>query len=153
MKLFIPTIGTLLELRKQWSFGLYNEYRNESYFAWAGLHFLSYAETRDLPVGSFDKNGDLPPTIVTLPSLSRLRVDRIYIRKGVGEFDSVTFLLQGAKTASKVEKRTYRVVKGLGQHENHEYERKIPARGVRFWAKLDDVNNMDVLVVPVAAKT
>ena len=44
-------------------------------------------------------------------------VDRIYIRKGKGEFDSVTFRVD-------FKLRAKRVLKG------------------RFWAKLDDVNRL-----------
>ena len=61
---------------------------------------------------------------VTLPAGDLLTVDRIYIRKGVSGFDSVTF--------------------GLKQ-SSHPALAKVKRR--RFWAKLADVNSIEAEVV------
>lgn len=82
MRLFIPTIGTPLRLLADWSFTLYDEYRNESVYN---------------PLSSTQKKGwsnDRDSIVVTLPKGTLLTVDRIYIRKGsddMGGYDSVTF--------------------------------------------------------------
>lgn len=102
MKLYIPALGDHLKLTAPWTFALYGEYRNESLFKHLGLPF-SWGYR------------DLQKTKVTLPAGTELGIDRIYIRRGNKEFDSITFNLLG--------------VKGKGR--------------VRFWAKLGDVNTIE----------
>ncbi len=113
MNIFIPKIGTQLLLNEPWTFKLYDEYRNYDY--WTAVHgtpperknecrgtndwYRKYAEESD-------------PIFTTLPKGTILSVDRIYIRKGNKEYDSVSF----------------RVLKGS------------PGPTGRFWAKLDEVN-------------
>jgi len=78
-----------------------------------------------------------PPSLMAIPVMHRhanyhdsyletgdtLVVDRIYIRHGQQMFNSVTF-------------------KGLVLHAGNYHK-------VRFWARLSDVNNMDVEVIPI----
>lgn len=60
---------------------------------------------------------------ITLPVGTVLRVDRIYIRSGKKEWDSITF--------------------SICKHPHFtEMKRKIVADG-RFWAKLEDVNEIE----------
>ena len=66
MKLFIPTIGQILELEKEWTVDLQDEYRNRKMIEEHGSRIV-------FPVGT------------------RFAVDRIYIRQNAREFDSVTF--------------------------------------------------------------
>jgi len=120
MKLFIPTIGTQLRLTKKWEFKLFFEYRNESVMS----HFdidrenRRYSKTDQFKVVSFPKN-------------TMLIVDRIYIRAGgsdIKKYDSVTFrviLPDGTQNAP---------VSTWGG--------KIRNLRLRFWAKLEDVNNI-----------
>lgn len=113
MQLNIPSIGTQLQLLQDWVFPLFNERRNrkfwEAYFAepcpsqWGGGLKTVITKT------------------VTLPAGAILTADRIYVRKGFPDFDSITFNL-----AKKIN--------------------PFKTNG-RFWVKLTDANRMDVQVV------
>jgi len=102
MKLFIPRLGTQLTLKTAWTFTLHNEHRNSRF------RLLYHGK------------GAQPPSIkTTIPTGAKLVVERIYIRKGASDFDSITFRLLADKA--------------LG----------LP--GGRFWVKLDEINdNLDV---------
>lgn len=64
-----------------------------------------------------------------LPAGTELIIDRYYIRQGQGSFDSISFRIVGASAKATT-------------------WRKTPVkRQVRFWAKLEDVNNMLVDLV------
>lgn len=63
--------------------------------------------------------GDKENYIVTIPKDTILGVDRIYIRKGVSAYSSITF------TIPKV------------------LNKKNPFAGTRFWVKLSDVNKIE----------
>jgi len=126
VKLFIPTIGTRLVLAKPWTFHLHDEYRNEKFYKavhgeiqrtnhrWVNL------DGDSSPIETprhWHKTHDKPaPIETTLPKGAVIEVDRLYLRKGAGDFDSVTF----------------RLISGL---------EKIKGR---FWAKLDEVNTIEV---------
>lgn len=113
MKLFIPPLGTKIRLTKEWLFKLFYEYRNDSLLKAQG--FADESERKyDL---QWKHRGEHAKT--SLPEGTILTVDRIYIRQGAKDFDSVSFWL-GTKP------------KGVG------YRGKI-----RFWAKLEDVNNIE----------
>lgn len=125
MRLFIPTIGTFMILAESWEFVLYEEHRNDKFANQKGLElgFDSWKALRwtTLPDGS---RGRLPIRTekVTLPKGTLLKIDRIYIRGKTDEareFDSVSFFCNPSARS------------GL--------------RG-RFWAKLADVNRMEVAV-------
>ncbi len=66
-----------------------------------------------------------------LPPETVLSVDRIYIRKGVGDFDSVTFLISDCPDKRFAPKKARGFLPG----------------GCRFWVKLDDANGMECDVV------
>jgi len=113
IRLFIPTIGTALVLAKDWSFVLHEEYRNFQFSEFFQLGFNRVWETH----AHFGE--------ISLPAGTVLKIDRIYIRKGgadMKEFDSVTFFCNPHLTAAQAKKQ------------------KLP-KG-RFWAKLQDVNQM-----------
>ncbi len=115
MKVYIPKLGDVLELAVPWTFTVHSEYRNSSLIELAGLKM---AERRwdSPPVGTF-----------TFPKGAKLTVERIYIRQGGEAFDSVTFRARDYITS---------VSTGLkGKKE----------KAVRFWAKLDEVNTMDIV--------
>jgi hypothetical protein len=137
--LHIPTIGDEVTLAAPWKFTVHREYRNMSLIEWMG-------ESRP---------GDQLPC--TLPKGTKLRIDRIYIRRNLKEFDSVTFFLKDAKTVGRTEQRVARQMSlkpgslpfglnGVDKYDVKEipYTQKIPARPVRFWAKLADVNRMKI---------
>lgn len=114
MKLFIPEIGTKLTLTTDWVFTLYHENRNLPLFKFLDIKMWSW--------GYQDQTCPLPAQ-VSLPAGAVLIVDRIYIRNGKSDFSSVTF------RASIPGKKT---VKGA-----------FGKTGVRFWARLSDVNNIE----------
>jgi len=65
---------------------------------------------------------------ITIPSGTVLSIDRIYIRKGVSDYSSITFF-----------------AKGLGETEvrrGWRGDRKQKVKSMRFWAKLDDCNKI-----------
>jgi hypothetical protein len=82
---------------------------------------------------------------LTLPIGAVLTVDRIYIRKGkdMSQFSSVSFILAGEKTKKKTMERTAITFSDRTKAE-YKYTQTIPSRAVRFWAKLADVNTMEV---------
>jgi hypothetical protein len=67
--------------------------------------------------------------LVTIPIDTILTVDRVYIRKGVSDFSSLTFRIPKDK------------------NKKHIYA------GVRFWAKLSDVNKIEFELISCNEKT
>lgn len=100
--LFIPPLGTSFILAEDWTFPLHNEYRNYSLFEY--LYYYDY---------KLDEGGALILEVTLAKGVS-LKLDRIYIRKGVGDYDSVTF------------------VASIPGYKNKP----------RFWVKLKDANNI-----------
>lgn len=134
MILCVPTVGQKVRVLdgQEWKFHLIGESRNHS----AIKHFhpteqeeVFFYDDFDLPEGVnyytyFQQNGRAPDRkkwLTTLPEGTVLTIDRIYLRKGKDEFDSITFVLNKPKG-----------VKG-------------PM--VRFWVRLDEVNqgNLELL--------
>lgn len=113
MKLFIPSIGDKLKLTSDWEFPCFTEYRNTC------LVEILRPDVK-LPQQRWNYDG-LQTVAITFPKGTILRVDRIYIRKGKQEWDSVTFVVAFHPEAE---------AKGI---------KKV----LRFWAKLVDVNEID----------
>ena len=105
----VPSLGTKIQLAEDWKFKLYHEMRNESLWNLLNEKKFSYNWRADDP----------EPVSITLPKGTVLSIDRIYVRRGKSEYDSLTFNLIST-THNKLQ------VKG----------RK------RFWAKLADVNSI-----------
>lgn len=117
MKLFIPAVGYRIKLTNEWKFNLYYEHRN--------LTLL------DIVVPGFDHqqnkyiDGDykkgLKHVEASLPANTLLEVDRVYVRtmnkskEEIDDYDSVTFRVINENSKAKV----------------------------RFWARLNDVNNLE----------
>jgi len=134
MKLYIPALGEQLRLTVDWTFNLYDEDRNSTLMEFIG-------DTRSTGWVLNKQHTSIPCTI---PAGSVLKIERIYIRKGQGDFDSVTFTWPGKKTMARTVQRKVDVWRGHGQPmESHFVTDKIQSRVVRFWAKLDDVNNLE----------
>jgi hypothetical protein len=145
MKVLIPTIGTLLRLKKPWTFTLFNESRNYKLWEVFGKEAQEAANEELARLAKLtgrenDRYGyrygrqSLTTTEVTFPAGTEIRVDRIYIRKGgdvYSSFDSITFWLTKTTHPAIV------LAKGKGK-----------AKAIRFWAKLYDVNNIDCEIVP-----
>lgn len=164
MRLYIPRLGDKLTLTEDWYFKLYPDSRNEkiaarfnNYLTSIALNpavFYHSAVWIDEGVKKLDP-GRNPPVMISASSEHRnemiesqkkygewkvefdlfekaarekhtktidvyitegctLTVDRIYIRKGASEYDSVSFFVEG-----------------------------LAPKKIRFWAKLDDCNNIE----------
>lgn len=101
----IPTIGTTLKLLSPWTFFLYNEGRNLTF----ARRVFTTAENKGA---------------LTIQAGTILKVDRIYIRQNLKDFDSITFVIKKSDQLDL-------------------YNTKIKGR---FWARLADVNRMVVEV-------
>lgn len=101
--LFIPPLGTSITLAQDWAFELHREHRNYDFFGHLGLQYPTW----DSKVESVS---------ATLPAGTILKIDRIYIRKGQKDYDSVTF----------------HVVNSKGKKVTN----------ARFWVKLADANKI-----------
>lgn len=114
MKIYVPELGDVFVLTKEWNFKLYLERRNAE--AWEKITGKKLSEdwwTRYSYTAS--PNVDK----VVLPIGTRLTVDRIYIRKGKGDYSSLSF-------------------RGLFPDDKKTF---------RFWAKLQDVNTIEADVI------
>jgi len=111
--IFFPVIGTRIRLLDEWTFTLFDEDRNLKLFDALGYKSTSTHgryPAYDLPYKTAYGNSH---DIVTLPERTVLKVDRIYVRKGAGDFDSITFYVESCPL----------------------FKSKP-----RFWAKLTDIN-------------
>ena len=136
MKMYIPRLGDQIRLTKAWDFALYNESRNMSLLEVLG-------DTRKQAYPWSHSPVEMTGVTATIPEGTILKIDRIYIRKGNEEFDSVSFTWPGMRTRTRIEERTVTNYTGSNTIETSVIKEKIPARPVRFWAKLDDVNKIE----------
>lgn len=135
MILCMPTVGQKVRVLdgQTWKFKLYQECRNESLYEFVGRPLLPEHRRAffDDFVGGEEAfragSRELKHINVELHAGSVLTIDRIYIRKGAGDFDSVTFILNNAKLPGK----------------------KGAAARVRFWVKLDDINSGNLELLPL----
>jgi len=134
-QLYIPEIGDSIRLTADWTFGLYNEDRNST---------LMEVTNDPRPVTYSWNTTDYSAIPCTIPAGSILKVDRIYIRKGKGEYSSLTFLWKDMRTKPKFLDKVATSYSGRDLFgDSRSYQAKKPARPVRFWAKLDDVNKIE----------
>lgn len=108
MKLWIPTIGDAFSLTEDWSFSLVHEHRNSDFADALGIIWS------DSNFRKWDEPSEERP--VTLVANTELVVDRIYIRQGAEDFDSLTFVIKSSPNIDMI--------------------------GWRFWASLEDVNKI-----------
>lgn len=152
MRMFIPEIGTRIVLESDWTFMLHDEHRNEGVLKMLMAQDPDLAETlttrraeaherwaraREARTATADEIRALGEamhaarnTQVTLPAGSELSIDRIYIRRGVSEYSSITFNLT---------RTTHAAFQGKGKGRK------------RFWAKLAEVNQMEIAAPEAAA--
>lgn len=77
----IPEIGDQVTLKADWSFDLHNESRNKSLIKRKNIHF---------PKMMYPNKGIID---FTIPFATILRVDRIFIRKNMTDYSSLTFYI------------------------------------------------------------
>lgn len=121
LALLIPPLGTHLELAAPWQFWLHAEKRNLTLFQALG--------EAPKPMGWYHDWGDrlLNPLQVELPAGTVLTLDRIYIRQGGEDFDSVTFRMKpGPGPLSPMSPPGFR-------------------KNIRFWVKLEDANRIQAV--------
>lgn len=136
MRCCIPSIGDKMKLTKSWTFPLYLEYRN-----------IDLINRFRPGTNSVYTNGSRSQSImVTFEKGTVLRVDRIYIRKGKSEWDSITFVVAEAPKDDKRPKtiKSDVVVNGIPDHDE---SKVVKLKGGRFWAKLNDVNEINFEMV------
>lgn len=119
--MFIPEIGTIITLAENWTFKIINEHRNQGlakllHSPDANDYYRPWGTEASNDIGAGYNFQRVPKEAGnhTLPTGTSLEVDRIYIRKGNEEFSSVTFKMH------------------------------VGAKVVRFFAKLDDVNRIEL---------
>ena len=109
MKFNIPSVGDRIQLTRAWEFPLIAEHRQR------------LLDRIDPSVNVWNRPREV--LLATLEKGTTLRIDRIYIRKGKSEWDSITFVITDAPNDKNRNK--------AGKY-----------KGARFWAKLEDVNEM-----------
>lgn len=131
MKLFIPELGTRVVLQLDWHLTIHDESRNQSVY-----DALAEAAGVEPTMAGTSRwrawNG--PDMALILPAGTVLTLDRIYIRKGQEDFSSLTFT---------IENTTHPLLEGLFLLPNWDGT-KFTRRKRRFWAKLADVNRMEI---------
>lgn len=114
MQLFVPTIGSRMRLTEDWTFSVFLEHRNKTL-----EQFESCPKNTDPHNSWWDykcpKIGE-----ITFPKDTILKLDRIFIRKNMDGFDSMSFFVEETSLKKKVSK----------------------SKRVRFWAKLEDCNTI-----------
>jgi len=132
MILFVPPLGTHLQITRDWTFQLYPEDRNISLFGALDI---------PCPLSLASKKWNEHPVVVVLRAGTVLSVSRIYIRNGAKDFDSMTFYLIDSPDPELVKGRVAKTPDGK------DLAFWMPPKGVRFWAKLLDVNGMECEIV------
>jgi hypothetical protein len=94
MKVFIPALKTALKLTEDWKFIVFHEYRNRFFLASIAVNYLFAAPGEEAE-------------IVTLPKDTIILLDRIYIRKGGEEYNSVTFRIKDCPSDPRVNKKRF----------------------------------------------
>lgn len=130
MKLYVPAVGDKITLSEAWKFTLYHESRNSSL-----LKFYVENENEINREKFLDKNHKyLVKYDATIPAGTELTIDRVYVRNKAStptghddDYDSLTFTCNLVDPKGSPEK-----IGKFGKSSNRR----------RFWAKLNDVNNI-----------
>jgi len=143
MKLYIPEIGDIIELAEDWKFPLHNEDRNNTVIV--ALNLLDdpkFAHADDLYVRNAPRYaGRMEWTWdVVIPKGTKLKIDRIYIRKGNEGYSSITFYVEDSPVKELLANHPVRKLDWYGRL-NPNFTKTTKAKK-RFWAKLDDVNQI-----------
>ena len=121
-RVVIPDIGYELKLDQDWKFTLKCERRNHLY---KFLQDKGQTPTKSNIQNQYRWSYNGPSVEVTILTGSTLSVDRVYIRKGVSGYSSVTFYLDSGAVVS------------TGRPMNSTTTKKL-----RFFASLKDVNKI-----------
>ena len=128
MQFFIPELGKQFRLTREWSVPVQREHRNETVLE-AMLDEQTMAQYGHH--GYYYYHGDPVFHIIAFPAGTVLQVDRIYIRQGVKDFNSVTFRVVSSPDVRLMPPRKGgKAVSG--------------GKGKRFWVKLQHVNGTEV---------
>lgn len=159
-QIFIPPLGSVIRLEEEWRFPLHYERRNEKLMelsrleppfkrhisrfgandTWRNMSPKERKETIDATPWIFENgypedgpqfdhygfwSGDWSHPF-SFAEDTELKIDRIYLRQGQKDFDSVSFrsncwVSEISAPAARIPRKT---------------------KGIRFWAKLSDVNNI-----------
>ncbi len=120
-KLMIPDVGDTFVLAEPWKFTIYDEYRNYDVLLALKLR-VSDDDDRWGRYHNSERTWQ-----VTLPAETKLRVDRVYIRKGMADYSSLSFYVEECPLAELTPAKN-----GGGFKRGRR----------RFWAKLSDVRNI-----------
>lgn len=120
MKMYIPEIGSQLELEEDWVFNLFHESRNFDLWEMLVGHKPDCSHWCN-KCGKKGYSQEMDSEVVVLPAKTILSVDRVYIRNKMKDFSSVSLKIIDSPNKS--------VLAG---------KRKT----TRFWVKLFDYNLM-----------
>lgn len=126
MTLRIPSIGDELTLASAWTFPCF----------WEGRNHLFIEKMRPELMA---RRGQVESVAITLPAGAVLSVQRIYIRQGKKDFDSLTFSLRSVPLPDAVD------AEGAAGHKKPRKAKKVSKKATgRFWVKLQDANKIQV---------
>lgn len=114
----IPEIGDQVTLKTDWTFDLYDEHRNKSLIKRKNICF---------PKVLYPHKGMVN---FTIPHGTILQVDRIFIRKDMSDYSSLTFYVIDSPDID---------LRPIGNIPNVITSFSV-GKIVRFWAKLSDCN-------------
>lgn len=126
MQINVPRLGDTLILDQDWNALVYDEYRNTGFLENL-LELKNYTDYNDRRrvLNQFYGVEDTPtyyrhtePALVPIPAGTNLVVERIYIRKGATDYDSITFRIPKG---------------GCPMNKN---------MVGRFWVKIDNANQL-----------
>lgn len=130
MNLFIPDIGTLLKLEQDWTFTLYAESRNESIMMIFMKENVPMNTQLNWNLQSMRQNL-YKNQVIELPKGLVIKVDRIYIRKGLSQYSSITFTVPKPKT----------------KKDKEEMPHNVRFASCKFWVKLHECNGIQFSTV------
>jgi len=130
MNFFIPEIGTLIRLEEDWTFTLYAEYRNDSLMKIFMKNSIPKDANLNWNLQSIRQNL-YKNQIVELPKGLVVKIDRIYIRKGLSQYSSITFTIPNPKT----------------KKDKQEMPHNLEFGGTKFWVKLHECNGLNFSTV------
>lgn len=126
MKLFIPPLGTRIRLTADWTFEV-NPATDYEFRLWAD-------GSRDEDHSTMEQWKAWKAKVIhaTIPAGTVLSIERIYVRKGQGDYDSVTFRAFQSPDSTLASKRAG------GQRKGNNF---------RFFSTLTDANRIECEIV------
>lgn len=137
MKLMMPTVGSKLKLLEPWTFCLFHERRNDSLGIRLGLNPNTFGYGKFVFDDKHVQRSVYAVSNVTLPAGTTLKVERIYIKRGSSDYDSLTFTVQSCPIQLNEVECT-----SLFKISNPDSGRTNRNSKPRFWVKLYDANSI-----------